>query len=59
MMLTPRSKTGSALDLLIDKAVGASEDDQYMTEFVDWVTKTQWGEDHAPESWRQKQGAVA
>lgn len=43
-----RSKTGSPLDMLINKAVGGAEDDQYMTEFVHWVTKTHWGEDSAP-----------
>lgn len=43
-----RSRTGSPLDRLIDKAVCGSEDDAYMTEFVDWVTKTHW------EKWKQR-----
>lgn len=49
-----RSRTNSPLDALIDKAVGGSEDDRYASEFVDWVTKTQWGEDDAPERWRNR-----
>lgn len=48
-----RSKAGSPLDLLIDKAVGGAEDDQYMQEFVDWVTKNHWGENYAPEKWKK------
>jgi hypothetical protein len=53
-----RSMTKSPLDLLIDKAVGAAEDDQYMAEFVDWVTKNHWGESYAPEKWKKlRQGA--
>ena len=47
-----RSRTVSPLDLMIDKAVGASEDDKYMTEFVDWVTKNHWGENYVPEKWK-------
>lgn len=47
-----RSKTNSPLDILIDRAVGATEDDEYMIGFIDWVTKTQWGEHEAPEHWR-------
>lgn len=50
-----RSKTNSPLDILIDRAVGGEEDERYMTEFVDWVTKTQWGVDYAPEQWKQQQ----
>ncbi len=46
-----RSRTNSPLDLLIDKAVGGSEDDKYMQEFVDWVTRTHWGENFAPKKW--------
>ena len=48
-----RSRTNSPLDLMIDKAVGASEDDRYMEEFVDWVTKNHWGESYAPEKWKR------
>lgn len=44
---------GSPIDRLIDKAVGSAEDDRYMQEFVDWVTKTHWGENYAPEKWRK------
>ena len=50
-----RSKTNSSLDVLIDKAVGGEEDERYMAEFVDWITKTHWGVDHAPEHWKQQQ----
>lgn len=48
-----RSKTKTPLDLLIDKAVGGAEDDRYAQEFVDWVTRTQWGENYAPEKWKK------
>lgn len=48
-----RSQTRTPLDILIDKACGASEDDRYMIEFIDWVTKTQWGENYAPEKWKK------
>lgn len=47
-----RSKTNSPIDLLIDRAVGGSEDDTYMSEFVDWVTKNHWGETFAPDKWK-------
>ncbi len=49
-----RSKTNSPLDALIDKAVGGSEDDAYMAEFVDWITKNHWGENYAPEKWKKQ-----
>lgn len=48
----PRTKPTSVLDVMIDTAVGASVDDIYITEFVDWATTTMWGEDTAPVSWR-------
>lgn len=47
-----RSKTGSPLDAMIDKACGAEEDDRYMEQFVDWVTTNYWGEEYAPEKWK-------
>lgn len=48
------SRTGrTPLDALIDKAVGGSEDDAYMVEFIDWVTRNHWGENYAPEKWRK------
>jgi hypothetical protein len=53
-----RSRGRGPLDLMIDKAVGGAEDDQYMVEFVDWVTKNHWGENYAPEKWK-KQRTVA
>lgn len=49
-----RSRTKTPLDFLIDKAVGGEEDEQYMTEFVDWVTKNHWGEDCAPQLWKSR-----
>lgn len=49
-----RSKTNSPLDVLIDKAVGGQEDDTYMKEFVDWVTKHHWGEKYAPSKWKAR-----
>jgi len=49
-----RSKSRSPIDRLIDKAVGGAEDDKYMEEFVDWVTKHHWGENYAPEKWRSQ-----
>lgn len=48
-----RTRTNSPLDVLIDRAVGGSEDDTYMTEFVDWVTVNHWGENYAPEKWKK------
>jgi hypothetical protein len=53
-----RSQTKSVIDAAIDRAVGGAEDEKYMTEFVDWVTKTQWGEDDAPEVWRKRKDSV-
>lgn len=46
---------GSPIDAMIDKAAGGEEDEKYMEEFVDWVTKTQWGENSAPEKWKALQ----
>lgn len=54
-----RSKTGSPLDLMIDRAVGGAEDDRYMAEFIDWVTKAHWGDNYAPEKWRKKNRAIS
>jgi hypothetical protein len=51
------TKTNSALGLLIDRAVGGAEDDRYMEEFVNWVTKNHWGENYAPEKWRNQRAA--
>jgi hypothetical protein len=51
-----RSKRGSSpLGLMIDKAVGGTEDDKYIEEFVAWVTKNHWGENYAPEKWKALQ----
>lgn len=51
-----RTKRGCApINFMIDRAVGGSEDDAYMHEFVDWVTRTQWGEEMAPEGWQALQ----
>ena len=47
-----RTKGRGPLDILIDNAVGGAEDEAYMTEFVDWVTKNHWGENDAPEKWK-------
>ena len=52
-----RSRAGSPLDLLIDKAVGGAEDEKYVREFVDWVTREHWGENYAPEKWKKIRGA--
>lgn len=49
-----RARTRSPLDVLIDNATGGSIDEQYMTEFVDWVTREHWGEAYAPEEWRKR-----
>jgi hypothetical protein len=49
-----KSRTRSPLDALIDKAVGGQEDETYITEFVDWVTLNHWGENYAPEKWKQR-----
>lgn len=47
-------KTGSFLDAMIDKACGVEVNDKYIEEFIEWVTKTHWGENFAPEKWRNK-----
>ena len=49
-----RFKSNSPLDALIDKACGGAEDDAYVSEFVDWVTKNHWGGNYAPEKWRDR-----
>lgn len=54
-----RSKTGSPLDLLIDRTVGGAEDDRYMEDFVHWVTEKHWGKNFAPKKWRKLQKQIA
>ena len=49
-----RPQTGSFLNAMIDKACGVTEDDKYMEEFIQWVTKNHWGENYAPKKWRNK-----
>jgi hypothetical protein len=49
---TKARTSGTPIDTLIDKAMGGQEDDTYMTEFVDWVTRNHWGENYAPEKWK-------
>ena len=48
------SKTGTPLDVLIDRAIGGEVDDAYMREFIDWFTVNHWGEEYAPEGWKQR-----
>ena len=49
---------GTPIDTLIDKAMGGQEDDRYMEEFVDWITRNHWGENYAPEKWKRKRRNV-
>ena len=50
---TSKRTGGTPLDALICKAVGGQEDDAYMAEFIDWVTKNHWGANYAPKKWEK------
>lgn len=45
-----RPASDSPLDAMIDHACGAPSpnDDEYMREFIDWATETQWGTEFDP-----------
>ncbi len=46
----------SSIDALVDIATGAQKsiDGEYMSAFVYWATKTQWGLDMAPASYQKE-----
>jgi hypothetical protein len=43
----------TGLDTLIDRAIGNEADDAYLREFIEWFTVNHWGEEYAPDNWRE------